>query len=539
MNERFCRLCGMVLTLLLCCVASLSGCGGGQQEPPPPIGDFAISVSPGTTSVIVGNTTPTVLISINPQNGFAGSVGVALLGLPKGVSAMPAASFSIDAGASETVTFAVADSAAVGPSTITIQGTSGTLSHNTTLSLTAEASVRTYQSGSMLYLESGTATDTARVGLDTDWGGSIVEVSLNGSNFVNRHDTGREVQPSYRDGDNLNYNPTLAGDGIDQGTPTIAYAVNSDSLYIKAQPLQWLANAYGGVLGNPIPGDVLVEQTVTAAIDEPHTFRVHIKATHLGSDLHTNTGQEFPAVYTNRNYGRFVSYKGNTAWTDAAVTETQLPDLGQPNPPYYVPERWAALVDAQNQGLAVYVPSVNPWFIGFAAIDNTTPDQGGPTDNATNYFAPLGNLTIGPGFVFEGDFYVIAGDYQVARQIIYRLHDNLTIPVIFAPFEATDQPATGATVSGTTPVTGWAFADMAIVVKVEILVDSATDGTASYGDPRPDVAGADPDSPVNVGFHYSLNTAKYSNGPHRIYVRVTDSSGNIAIAPSVSSNFSN
>jgi hypothetical protein len=82
---------------------------------------------------------------------------------------MPAASFSLDAGASEMVTFAVADSAAVGPSTITIQGTSGTLSHNTTLSLTAEASVCTCQNGSMLYLESGTATDFARIGLEMLW----------------------------------------------------------------------------------------------------------------------------------------------------------------------------------------------------------------------------------------------------------------------------------------------------------------------------------------------------------------------------------
>jgi hypothetical protein len=71
------------------------------------------------------------------------------------------------------------------------------------------------------------------------------------------------------------------------------------------------------------------------------------------------------------------------------------------------------------------------------------------------------------------------------------------------------------------------------VSKVEVLVDNVTDGVASYGDPRPDVQMADPDSPLNVGFSYSLNTARYLDGPHRIYVRVTDSSGNIAIAPSV------
>ena len=30
--------------------------------------------------------------------------------------------------------------------------------------------------------------------MQTAWGGSIVEVSLNGENFVNAHDAGREVQ---------------------------------------------------------------------------------------------------------------------------------------------------------------------------------------------------------------------------------------------------------------------------------------------------------------------------------------------------------
>src|SRR4029077_1751078 len=68
-----------------------------------------------------------------------------------------------------------------------------------------------------------------------------------------------------------------------------------------------------------------------------------------------------------------------------------------------------------------------------------------------------------------------------------------------------------------------ACADAVNVSKVEVLVDNVTDGAASYGDPRPDVQMADPDSPLNVGFSYSLNTARYLDGPHRIYVRVTDS----------------
>ena len=41
-----------------------------------------------------------------------------------------------------------------------------------------------YQIGSVLYLESGIATDSARIGLETNCGGTIVEASLNGTNLV-------------------------------------------------------------------------------------------------------------------------------------------------------------------------------------------------------------------------------------------------------------------------------------------------------------------------------------------------------------------
>ncbi len=52
-----------------------------------------------------------------------------------------------------------------------VLGTDGMHSHSTRLALIADAIVRTYQIGSVLYLESGTATDIARIGLETAWGG--------------------------------------------------------------------------------------------------------------------------------------------------------------------------------------------------------------------------------------------------------------------------------------------------------------------------------------------------------------------------------
>jgi hypothetical protein len=472
-----------------------------------------------------------VTVTVTPQNGFNGAVNIALQGMPTGVMASPSPSLTVAAGASQSVTFSVADSAGVGTSAISVLATSGTLSHSAQIMLTADAVVHTYQSGTRLYLESGTATDTARLGLETMWGGSIVEVSVNGTEYVNRHDTGREVQPAFRSGNDLNWNPTLGGDLYDRGTPVIDQSLTANSLYIKAQPLQWAPDFYGGGPGQAIAGDMLVEQTVTAVTSSPHTFKVHIKATHLGNDLHNTTGQEFPAVYTNRDYTRFVYYNGAAPWTGGSLTVTRFPDLGMPNPPVTVPERWGALVDAQNVGLAVYAPSSGPVYIGFIASDPNLP--GGPDDNSTNYFAALPNWTIGPGFVQEADFYVIAGDYNAARSIIYTLHQGPPPADISAPFQNIDQPSAGNTISGVTTVSGWAFDDTQ-VSKVEILMDGISDGVAQYGQPRPDVANTFPNvAPVNVGFTYALATTKFSNGQHILNVRATDSSNNVAISPDV------
>jgi hypothetical protein len=105
---------------------------------------------------------------------------------------------------------------------------------------------------------------------------------------------------------------------------------------------------------------MLVEQTLTAVKSNPHTFKLHYKVTHLGNDLHGTSGQEFPAVYTNRDYRRFVYYNGSDPWTSGALTVTAFQELGLDNPPVVVPELWGALVDSQNMGLTVYAPSSGP-----------------------------------------------------------------------------------------------------------------------------------------------------------------------------------
>jgi hypothetical protein len=103
------------------------------------------------------------------------------------------------------------------------------------------------------------------------------------------------------------------------------------------------------------------------------------------------------------------------------VSVTQFPNLPAFSPELYVPEHWGALVDTHNLGLTVFVPSQYPYVLGFASL---SPGGSGPTDDWTNYFAPFVTFDIGPNFVFQGDIYLIAGDYR-ARNWPYAYSESI------------------------------------------------------------------------------------------------------------------
>jgi len=419
-------------------------------------------------------------------------------------------------------------------------GCGGSGGRKTTVTPPDTFTTTTSQEGTLLVMTNTTSTDTVRIGLQTLWGGSIVEVSLNGTNFVSAPNTGQEVQPAFYDGNahydncagctgNWGWDPVLAGDGYNHGTPTISQALTATSLYTKAQPLQWIPDGKGGGPSMPVPSDVLVEQTIMPVAGHSHAFQVHTKLTHLGSDFHADAEQEFPAVYVDSQYDRFMYYGGTAPWTNAPVSATQFPLLGDsPGPFLYVPEHWGAHVNTQNAGLTLYAPSQYPFETGF-----DSPGDG------TNYFRPFSMLSIGANFTFDGDYYVIAGDYTSARQIIYDLHQKLGPPPnIFAALGSTDVPQPGTTLSASTTVSGWAYASNAQVSSVQILVDKIVDGTASYGSPR-DVTAVFPHAPLNIEFSYSLDTTKYGNGPHVLNVQVTDATGIVSVFSDVPVTISN
>jgi hypothetical protein len=63
------------------------------------VADFTLSLSSNSVSITQGATSTAVNVSVNPLNGFSGSVQVTLNALPAGVTSHPASPFNI-AGAS-------------------------------------------------------------------------------------------------------------------------------------------------------------------------------------------------------------------------------------------------------------------------------------------------------------------------------------------------------------------------------------------------------------------------------------------------------
>ncbi|MCM2535908.1 N-acetylmuramoyl-L-alanine amidase [Neobacillus pocheonensis] len=100
-----------------------------------------------------------------------------------------------------------------------------------------------------------------------------------------------------------------------------------------------------------------------------------------------------------------------------------------------------------------------------------------------------------------------------------------------------DNPVSGATFKGTQNVSGW-FLDESGVQKIEIVVDSAVAGQATYGDVRTDVQKAFPEyNNGNAGFHYALDTTKFSVGKHTISIRETGMNGSVTTLPEITVSF--
>jgi hypothetical protein len=120
--------------LAIAAALGLAACGSGSSGMTSQPG-FTLSSSPGSATVGQGGTATTT-ITVNPQNGFTGSVALSASGLPTGVSA---AFNPTSTSTTSVLTLSAASSTSTGTSSVTVTGTSGGLMPTTPFSLTVAA----------------------------------------------------------------------------------------------------------------------------------------------------------------------------------------------------------------------------------------------------------------------------------------------------------------------------------------------------------------------------------------------------------------
>ena len=102
-----------------------------------PQADFTLSVIPASRTISRGGATARYKVTVTAQNGFSGSVSLSASGLPSHTR-FSFAPPSLNGSGSSTFKVAAARNASPGTFTLTITGTSGSLSHSTSVGLTIQ-----------------------------------------------------------------------------------------------------------------------------------------------------------------------------------------------------------------------------------------------------------------------------------------------------------------------------------------------------------------------------------------------------------------
>jgi len=96
--------------------------------------DFALSATPSSQTVLVGNAT-TYTATVTPANGFTGAVSLSVAGLPIGATGTFNPTSISGGTGSSTLSVSTSSSTPTGTYTLSVTGTSGTLTHSKSLTL--------------------------------------------------------------------------------------------------------------------------------------------------------------------------------------------------------------------------------------------------------------------------------------------------------------------------------------------------------------------------------------------------------------------
>lgn len=276
-----------------------------------------------------------------------------------------------------------------------------------------------------------------KLGIRLGWGGGInylldKQCPIEGiDNLVNQADTGRLIQQSYYgvirneefepgefNDSEWCYNPVQGGDKYLNRSRIIDIVVTEQSVYIKAQPLDWALEKY------LTPS--YMENSYTLYEDR---ILVDNRFVDFSNWTHRPSQQELPAFYTVSYLSVFSFYNGTQPWTDDTLSYRH--DLKFWGDPLYVgdclfrirqsnTETWCAwTAPGEGYGFGLYVPNVDCYKAGCYRYNNSKDAM----DWATNYVAPLKTITLKSFEPVEYSYLMATGTLPEMRALFAEYRD--------------------------------------------------------------------------------------------------------------------
>ena len=126
---------------ILFAFSALLACSGSRNQTQSQT-DFSIVTAPSTLTLVPGGAAQAITVVASPLNSFTGRVAITVGSLPAGIMATPSI-LSLEAGSQGKINISASSSATQGRASIALAGTSGTLTHGATTSVTIASLVPT------------------------------------------------------------------------------------------------------------------------------------------------------------------------------------------------------------------------------------------------------------------------------------------------------------------------------------------------------------------------------------------------------------
>ncbi|MBQ7830147.1 MAG: hypothetical protein IJ345_07735 [Clostridia bacterium] len=263
-----------------------------------------------------------------------------------------------------------------------------------------------------------------KLGANVALGGAITYLAEHGhKNIINSWDWGRQVQLSFYSGPapfhpegtemgehwtHTPWNPIQTGDCFFNRSKVLEYKIEGNTMYVKCIPMQWALNN--------VPGECTFELWYTL---DHKTVNVTARLNNNRSDetQYPARGQELPAVYTNGEFYKIVSYIGDRPGTDGELTEIvgRTTERRWPSEFVLYPESWVALVDDNNYGLGVYNPHTCGAITGFAG-NVSDMGWGGAKDGQTSVISMTTKVILDHNIVYTFNYSLIVGEVDEIRK---------------------------------------------------------------------------------------------------------------------------